>query len=139
VTSYRPNWKWRRLSSYATWYGSRPRPIVLDGDPAPPPGKGAQQPPSFSPCLLWPRSPISATGEVLLHSSRQTVFILYNGPPFCPNCPFQWVIWTHLIPWAHPSPQPKQHLERFSRRTPQSVPIIYNGPLPCFSTSGISV
>ena len=32
--------------------------IVLDG--VPPPVKGAQQPPLFGPCLLWPRSPISA-------------------------------------------------------------------------------
>jgi len=38
--------------------------IVLDGVPAP--AKGAQQPPPlFDPCLLWPRSPISATAELL--------------------------------------------------------------------------
>jgi len=37
--------------------------IVLDGVPAP--AKGAQQPPIFGPCLLWPRSPISATAELL--------------------------------------------------------------------------
>ena len=36
--------------------------IVLDGVPA----KGAQPPPLFGPCLLWPRSPISATAELLL-------------------------------------------------------------------------
>jgi len=37
---------------------------VLDGVPAP--AKGAQQrPPLFGPCLLWPRSPISATAELL--------------------------------------------------------------------------
>jgi len=37
-----------------------PGHIVLDGDPAPP------RPPSFRPiCLLWPRSPISATAELL--------------------------------------------------------------------------
>jgi len=30
--------------------------IVLDDVPAP--AKGAQQPPLFGPCLLWPRSPI---------------------------------------------------------------------------------
>ena len=41
-----------------------PRHIVLDGVPAP--AKGAQQPPIFGPCLLWPRSPISASAEVLL-------------------------------------------------------------------------
>jgi len=28
--------------------------LVLDGDPAPPPRKGTQQPPLFGPCLLWP-------------------------------------------------------------------------------------
>jgi len=31
-----------------------PGHIALDGDPAPPPPKGAQQPPLFGPCLLWP-------------------------------------------------------------------------------------
>jgi len=45
-----------------------PGHIVLDGDPAPPPpAKGAQQPPLFGPCLLWPLLPISATAELLLH------------------------------------------------------------------------
>jgi len=40
-----------------------PGHIVLDGVPAP--AKGAQQPPAlFGPCLLWPRSPISATAEL---------------------------------------------------------------------------
>jgi len=37
--------------------------IVLDGVPAP--ARGAQQPPIFGPCLLWPRSPISAAAELL--------------------------------------------------------------------------
>jgi len=42
-----------------------PGHIVLDGVPAP--TKGAQQlPPLFGPCLLWPRSLISATAELLL-------------------------------------------------------------------------
>ena len=42
-----------------------PGHIVLDGFPAP--AKGAKQPgpPIFGPCLLWPRSPISATAELL--------------------------------------------------------------------------
>jgi len=41
-----------------------PGHIVLDGVPAP--AKGAQQPPAlFGPCLLWPRSPISATAELV--------------------------------------------------------------------------
>ena len=34
--------------------GLGPGDIVLDGDPAPLPNKGAQQPPLFGPCLLWP-------------------------------------------------------------------------------------
>jgi len=41
-----------------------PGHTVLDGVPAP--AKGAQQhPPLFGPGLLWPRSPISATAELL--------------------------------------------------------------------------
>jgi len=43
-----------------------PGHIMLDKDPAPP-AKGAQQPPPnfFGPCLLWPRSLILATAELL--------------------------------------------------------------------------
>jgi len=41
-----------------------PGHTVLDGVPAP--AKGAQQPPLFGPCLLWPRSLISGTAELLL-------------------------------------------------------------------------
>jgi len=37
--------------------------IVLDEVPAP--AKRAQQPPLFGPCLLWRRSPISSTAELL--------------------------------------------------------------------------
>jgi len=43
-----------------------PGDIVLDGVPTP--EKGAQQPPLFGPCLLWPRSPISATAELLFET-----------------------------------------------------------------------
>jgi len=39
--------------------------IMLDGDPAPP-KRGKAVPPLFGPCLLWPRSPISATAKLLL-------------------------------------------------------------------------
>jgi len=41
-----------------------PNHIVLDGVPAPREG-GTAAPPLFGPCLLWPRSPISATAELL--------------------------------------------------------------------------
>ena len=43
-----------------------PGDIMLDGNPAPP-RKGAQQPPTFRPVsIVEKRSPISATGELLL-------------------------------------------------------------------------
>ena len=45
-----------------------PGHVVLDGVPAP--AKGAQEPPLFGPCLLWPRSLISATAELLLRIGR---------------------------------------------------------------------
>jgi len=47
-----------------------PGHTVLDGVPAT--AKQAQQPPPpalFGPCLLWPRSPISATAELLYKQS----------------------------------------------------------------------
>jgi len=52
----------------ATWYGSRPRPRPHCIRRAPSsPRKGHSSPhPLFSPCLLWLRSPISATAELLL-------------------------------------------------------------------------
>jgi len=46
-----------------------PGHIVLDGVPAP--AKGAQQPFLFGPSLLWTRSPISATAEILLSFERR--------------------------------------------------------------------
>jgi len=41
-----------------------PGHTVLDGDLAPP-QKGHSRPPLFVPCLLWLRSPISVTTELL--------------------------------------------------------------------------
>jgi len=55
-----------------TKVGLEPGHIVLHGDPAPPkhrdpaPPEVAQLPPIFMYCLLWPRSPISATADLLL-------------------------------------------------------------------------
>jgi len=65
---------WRNgwMDRSATWYEGRRRPrhIVLDGDPAPPPKKKEAHPPIFGPRLLWPNdSPISATARVLVHTS----------------------------------------------------------------------
>ena len=42
-----------------------PGHIVLDGDPAPPRERGTASAPLFS-AHVWPRSPISATAELLL-------------------------------------------------------------------------
>jgi len=52
-----------------TEVGLDPEDIVLDGDPVPP-RKGHISPPLFGPCLLWPRSPISATAELLFNRLR---------------------------------------------------------------------
>jgi len=45
--------------------------IVLDRVSAP--TKGAQHPPLFGTCLFWPRSPISATAELLLSSTMKNI------------------------------------------------------------------
>jgi len=50
-----------------------PGHIVSDGDPAPPRESGTAAPPLFCPCLLWPRSPISATAELLFYMCFRTV------------------------------------------------------------------
>jgi len=39
---------------FGTQVGLSPSDIVLDGDPAPLPKKGAEPAPIFGPCLLWP-------------------------------------------------------------------------------------
>ena len=55
----------------ATWYGSRPprRPHCIRRVPSAP-RKGHSTPsPFLGPCLLWPRSPISATPELLFKLS----------------------------------------------------------------------
>jgi len=56
-----------------------PGHIVLDGDPAPL-RKGHSSPPLFGPCLLWLRSPISATADLLLLSSLSEIIRMQ----FCP-------------------------------------------------------
>jgi len=45
--------------------------IVLAGDPANSPAKRARSPPRFGPCLLWPRSAVSATTELIFTRTRQ--------------------------------------------------------------------
>jgi len=54
--------------------------IVLDGVPAP--AKGAQHTPLFGPCLLWLRSHISATAELLYKLAK----ILLKHSLLCNGC-----------------------------------------------------
>jgi len=58
-----------------------PGHTVLNADPAPS-ERGTAAPPLFGPCLLWPRSPISATAELLLDKQveRQTKNSYTNMP-----------------------------------------------------------
>ena len=61
----------------------------------------------------------SRSVQPVLHSSRQTVPTLYSGPPLSPLkvAPSHGDLDSHLtvLPWAHPSPHPRQLLDRFSR------------------------
>jgi len=77
-------------------------------------------PPSNTYILPWAHpSHGNSVGSVVLHSSRQRVPVLYNGRPFpLKKCTFAWGIWTPSNTWfysARMSPQPKRHLDRFSR------------------------
>jgi len=56
------------------------------------------------------------------------VSIFYNRFPFCQSCPFQWGGSgppSNTIPWAHPSPQPKWHVDRFSFCTDNRTVSLY--------------
>jgi len=59
----------------ATWYGSRPRyrPHCIRRGPSCSQTGHSSPPPSFRPCLLWLRSPISATAELLFSPSHASV------------------------------------------------------------------
>jgi len=47
-----------------------PGHIVSHEEPAALPRKEHSSPPLFGPCLLWPRSPISATAELLFYKQK---------------------------------------------------------------------
>jgi len=51
--------------------------IVLDGFPALRERGTALPPPLLGPCLLWPRSPISATAELLLFLVSSLFFFVW--------------------------------------------------------------
>jgi len=81
--------------------------IVLDGDPALRERDIAAPSPLFGPCLLWPRSPISATDELLFmnHSVHAKMLKLLGtstgAPPLDPTGDFH----------------PPDHLSRASQKS----------------------
>jgi len=96
--------------------------IVLDGDLAPQTKRRHSSPTfQFQPMsIVAKRSPISATAELLLHSSLQSAQIPYNGPSLHSKLPLRiGDLNPHLIHGmvlcVHPSPHPKRHLGRLSR------------------------
>ena len=104
---------WIRIQ-LGTEVGLGPGDIVLDGDRAPP-RKGAQQPPLFGPCLLWPNGRPSQ--QPLTYCLRQArLCLLSTVAPSCsssgdyPGKPFdlQWSVYsvnstpTFNITWRLP-------------------------------------
>jgi len=82
-----------------TWHTGRPRPwphCVVRRSSSPRKGDTAA-PPLFGPCLLWPRSPILATAELLFAQlTAECPYTLQWAVPFLlQNCPFPWGIWTN--------------------------------------------
>ena len=66
----------------------------------------------FLPLLVW------RWISVFAQLTAESPYTLQWAAPFPPrNCPFAWGSEPHLImlSWAHPSSQPKRHLDRFSR------------------------
>jgi len=117
-----------------TWYGSRPRPRphwIRRGLSSP--QRGTAAPPLFGPCLLWPRSPISATAELLLQNSQQCRWACWAcSPPkkIAPSHggsepPFN--IWF-LRPTQILNPNDISIGSPGFAQLTQSVPILYNGP-----------
>jgi len=58
---------------------------------------------------------ISSAGCAGLTAACLVYFTI--GCPFSPKLPFPWETWSldpiySVVPWAHPSPQPKRHLHR---------------------------
>ena len=97
-------WSNSWIDQDATWYGGKPRPrrrCVRWGRNSPH-LKGAQ-PPVFASCLLWPRSPISATAELLFNtpllstSSSNVSRMVRSAPHLTPKFPQQSSIFLVLL------------------------------------------
>ena len=69
------------------------------------------------------------------HGTKSLYFTV--GAPFAKSFLFPRGIWTpilHVIPWAHPNPQPKRHLNQFSHFAQMTAECPYtlqwNAPFP---------
>jgi len=104
----------------ATWYRSRPRPrphCVRRG-PSSSPAKGAEQPPPLSSAHVYCGH--GRPSQLLLSScctAHGRVAAGIPGHVLSPkNCHSHCGIWNSImVPLANPNPQPKRHLDRFSR------------------------
>jgi len=112
-----------------------PGDAELDGSrPSSAPHGKRHSSPHFSANSALARLPISAAAEHLLHSSRQSFVghawhILSLPLKIVPLIGAIWTNTLHTVPWVHPSPNPKRHLERFRhflQSSRQRVAILYN-------------
>jgi len=84
-------------------------------DTLPPPGEYDWTCASFGPLESTPQT-ANQSVQPFLHRRKCLYFTM--GAPSHKNCPFPWGDLdplSNMIPWAHASPQPKQHLYWFSR------------------------
>jgi len=92
-------------------------------------------------CFLGPTQVHNPNGTPIGSAIFAQLMAVSSGMIGCvlspKNCAFTWddlVPIQYMVPWAHPSPNPKRHLDWFSRflhSSPQSVPVLYSGlPLP---------
>ena len=92
-------------------------------------------------CFLGPTRVRPQTASRLVqpffHSSPQSVPILYNGSHLPPLKipPSHKGVNSHLnmVPWAHQSPQPKRHLDRFSLFPGFASVTDRQTDIPCYS------
>jgi len=109
-------WTYGWMDQDVIWYGGRPRPghTVLDGDPAPPAPKWAQQPPTFWPMsVVAKQSSISVTAElVFLHDTAVVGNIHYTTCRRSSNKGFWkinlvfWKLWSLFICVVRPVHRP---------------------------------
>jgi len=89
-----PMWPNGWMDEDSTWYGNRPQPRshCVRWGPSSPRKRGTAAPPLFSPCLSWPRSPVSATAALLSLCSTCTNHL--------PSLTFLITIFSSSIPYS---------------------------------------